>query len=57
MTKLVGWIAIACFALAFGGMVTIAANAIHAPNPVSAFLIAVVGAAASYFGPRLLGEH
>lgn len=52
--KVMGWIVVACFALAAAAMVTLAARWLGAPEQLRAFLIALIGAIATCYGPRLL---
>ncbi|CAN5236677.1 hypothetical protein BH10PSE15_BH10PSE15_14700 [soil metagenome] len=52
--KIVGWIVVACFALAAAAGVTLVARWFGAPAQIGSFLVAVIGAVATCYGPRFL---
>jgi len=52
--KVLGWIVVACFALTAAAAVMMVTRWLGAPDQLRSFLIAVIGAVATCYGPRAL---
>jgi hypothetical protein len=52
--KILGWIVVACFALTTAAAVLMVAHRAGAPDQVCSFLVALIGAIATCYGPRIL---
>jgi len=52
--KILGWIVVACFALTAAAGVTLVARQMGVPDQLRAFLVAMIGAVATCYGPRFL---
>jgi purine-cytosine permease-like protein len=52
--KIFGWIVVACFALTAAAASVLVARWFNAPDQVCSFIVALIGAVATCYGPRLL---